>query len=144
MKITEIMTTRVVTVQMGDSLRLISELMTNAKFHHLLVTDHGRLCGIISDRDVLKATSPFLDTASETLRDLDSLNRKAHQIMTRNPVTVSVETTIEEAVQILLEAGVSCLPILSAEGRLEGVVTWKDLIKTFLNRYEYVGKKQHL
>jgi len=141
MKISEIMTTRVVTVEMDDSLHLINGLMTSAKFHHLLVTDHGKLCGIISDRDVLKATSPFLDTAAETLRDLDSLNRKAHQIMSRDPITVNVDTDIQLAVQILLEAGVSCLPILSTEGRLEGIVTWKDLIKTFLDMYECVGKK---
>lgn len=141
MKISEIMTKRVVTVEMDDSLHLINGLMASAKFHHLLVTDHGQLCGIISDRDVLKATSPFLDTAAETLRDLDSLNRKAHQIMSRDPVTVNVDTDIEEAVHVLLEAGVSCLPILSTEGQLVGIATWKDLIKTFLGMSKCVEKK---
>jgi len=137
MKISEIMITRVVTVEMDDSLRLISELMTNAKIHHLLVTNRGKLCGIISDRDVLKATSPFLDTAAETLRDLEILNRRAHQIMTRNPVTVSADTDMQDAVQVLLDANVSCLPVITDEGRIEGIATWKDLIRAYVARFKY-------
>lgn len=134
MKISEVMTTPVVTVEMDDSLRQISEIMTKARFHHLPVVENGRLCGMISDRDILKATSPFLDTLAETQRDVAILNKKAHQIMTRDPVTVSVETGIEEAMLVLLNAGISCLPVQSKDGRLAGIVTWKDLIKNFATK----------
>lgn len=134
MEISEIMSTPVVTVEADDPLRVISEIMTKARFHHLPVVDHGKLCGMISDRDVLKATSPFLDTLAETKRDLDILNKKAHQIMVRNPITVTPETEIDQAMLTLLEAGISCLPIATEDGRLVGIITWKDLIKIFATR----------
>lgn len=44
-----------------------------------MLTDRGEFCGIISDRHVLKATYPFLDTAAETLRDIESLTHCSRQ-----------------------------------------------------------------
>jgi acetoin utilization protein AcuB len=140
MKISEIMSTRVITVELDDSLRFINEIMANAKFHHLPVTNNGRLQGMISDRDILKATSPFLDTDAETRRDFEILNRKAHQIMTRDPITVPSDMPIKDAIHILLENGISCLPVISENERLVGIVTWKDLIKFFGDQLESMAE----
>jgi len=89
MKVFSIMTNRVATVEMDDSLRIIHGIFCYAKFHHLLVVDNHKLVGVISDRDLLKANSPFLGTPAERPQDTARLSRKAHQIMTRDPVTVS-------------------------------------------------------
>ena len=85
MKISSIMTRRVVTVEMDDFLQIISEIFENVKFHHILVVDGRKLVGVISDRDFIKALSPFLDTPSEEKPDITTLNKKAHQIMNRTP-----------------------------------------------------------
>jgi acetoin utilization protein AcuB len=132
MDLDSIMTRRVVTVEMDDSLRVINSIFTQAKFHHLLVVENKRLMGIISDRDVLTAMSPFIDTLAEQIRDTATLERKAHQIMTREPVTATNETDIAEAVQLMLQERVSCLPVLSEDGRVEGIVTWKDLLTAYV------------
>lgn len=132
MKIASIMTKRVATVEMDDSLRTINAIFCSAKFHHLLVVEDDELVGIISDRDLLKATSPFYDTAAERPQDAARWERKAHQIMTRSPVTVAPETSLKTATQLLLKKNVSCLPILSADGKIEGIVTWKDLVRTYM------------
>jgi len=132
MKISSIITKRVVTVAMDDSLRTISEIFANVRFHHLLVVENNRLSGVISDRDLLKASSPFLNTFSEQTRDANTLRIRAHQIMSRKPITVTKETSLEEAVSLLLRKNVSCLPVISADGRIEGIVTWKDLIRAYL------------
>jgi acetoin utilization protein AcuB len=127
-----IMTAKVVTIEMDDSIRLINGIFAHVKFHHLLVVEKGRLMGIISDRDVLKAVSPFVHTLAEQARDAATLDRKAHQIMSRNLVTGTSAMSIVEGVRLMMENRVSCLPIVSKEGGIEGVVTWKDMLKAFV------------
>ncbi|HDY67019.1 MAG TPA: CBS domain-containing protein [Candidatus Scalindua sp.] len=132
MKISSIMTRRVVTVEMDDSLQIISEIFENVKFHHILVVENQKLVGVISDRDFIKALSPFLDTPTEEHRDITTLDKKAHQIMNRTPITVDAETSIEEASNLLLENNISCLPVISPQGSIEGIVTWKDILMFYL------------
>lgn len=132
MKIASIMTDRVATIEMDDTLRCIINIFSQAKFHHLLVQDEGKLIGVISDRDLLKASSPFLDTPAERPCDVARLSRKAHQIMTRELITVEASTPIAEAVAILMKKNVSCLPVVSQQGKIEGIVTWKDLLKAYM------------
>ena len=129
MKVEQIMTKRVATVEMDDTLKTIDKIFQQANFHHLLVVDEGRLVGVISDRDVLAALSPFLSTMSERKQDLGTLNRKVHQIMSRHPVTVTKHILVEEAALLLIKNNISCLPITSSEGTIEGIITWKDILR---------------
>lgn len=126
------MTRKVVTVEMDDTLLTISMIFENVKFHHLLVVENKKLVGVVSDRDFLREVSPFLGKVIETTRDLDTLKKKVHQIMSRNPVTVSPETSIEAAAGLLLEKNISCLPVISSRDSIEGIVTWKDILKFYL------------
>lgn len=131
--IAHIMTTRVVTVGMDETLERVKKIFHTFRFHHVLVVEDGALVGIISDRDLLKAVSPYVGTLSETPRDIATLSKRVHQIMSHHPITVNVITTLEEAALIMIKQGVSCLPVVSSEGGLLGVITWKDLLKGFLN-----------
>jgi acetoin utilization protein AcuB len=126
------MTRRVVTVEMDDSLQIISEIFENVKFHHILVVEKQKLVGVISDRDFIRALSPFLDTPAEEDRDTITLDKKAHQIMSRKLITVDAQTSIEEASNLLLENNISCLPVISPQGSVEGIVSWKDILKFYL------------
>ncbi|MCE9955400.1 CBS domain-containing protein [Aeromonas rivipollensis] len=128
MLIKEIMTTRVATVSMDDRLGVIKEIFEQAHFRHLLVLEEEVLVGVISDRDLLRALSPYLDTDAEMNRDTETLNRRAHQIMSRQPITISPESSLQAASAIMLEQHVSCLPVLES-GALVGIVSWKDLLR---------------
>jgi len=131
LRIGEIMNTRVVTVEQDDTLRTVSGIFSKERFHHLLVVQKYKLRGIISDRDLLKAMSPFLGTNSEDRRDVAILDKRAHQIMSRLPVTIAKETPLKSAVDLCLTKNVSCLPVVAPEGDVEGIVTWKDLIRVY-------------
>jgi acetoin utilization protein AcuB len=132
MEISSIMHEKVVTVEMDDSLEVIREIFQKLSFHHLLVVSGEKLIGVISDRDFLRATSPFLDTMSESTRDLATLQKRAHQIMSPHPITVSPDMKVVDAAQLLLEKDISCLPVVSEENELRGIITWKDLIHGLL------------
>lgn len=149
MTVESIMTQDVVAIGMDDPLYQIREQFEQRGFHHLLVVDEEELIGVISDRDVLLALSPFLTTMAEKRRDEQTLFKRAHQIMTRNPITVSVETGIEEAACLLLKHNIGCLPVvatqlvtsagneshlrlISSGHRVEGIVTWRDILQHYL------------
>lgn len=127
-----IMTSRVVTIEMDDSLQVIQDVFRKVKFHHLVVVDEGKVVGIISDRDFFKAISPFVNTLSETERDRATLEKRAHQIMSHFPSTILKSCPIEKAAKLMMERGISCLPVTNSDGGVEGILTWKDLFKTFL------------
>src|ERR1700737_5516709 len=114
----DIMTTRVVTVELDDRLEVVKEIFDTMNFHHLLVVDeHKKLSGIVSDRDLLRALSPYVGSAAETSRDLATLNKRVHQIMTRHPITLHPESTIAAAVNLLLANSISCIPIVDDKSR---------------------------
>lgn len=110
----------------------IQEELHRHGFRHLLVVEDGRLVGVISDRDVLRAVSPFLDTRVEEPRDVQTLTRPAREVMRADPITVQPETPIEEAGRLLLENTISCLPVVDRERALVGIVTSKDILRHFV------------
>lgn len=126
--IEQIMTRHVVTVGMDSTLKTIRDIFDRKGFHHLIVVAHGRAVGVISDRDLLRHLSPFIGKMAERQQDVASLNRKAHQIMIRKLVSVSPETDVLDAVRTLVDANVTCLPVLDETQRCIGIVTWRDLL----------------
>jgi len=128
MKAKDIMTQHVICVDMDDRLPEVKKILTERGFHHLPVLDNGKLVGIISDRDILRLVSPFIDSASEQARDLDTLNRAAHQIMTRQPITVKAESSIVDIVKWLKKLDISCLPVTNDNEEVIGIISWRDLI----------------
>ena len=134
MNVDEIMTTKVISIGMDDTLEQIQKVFEKYKFHHLLVMEDEELIGIISDRDVLKEICPQVNTISEDSRALKTLKKTAHQIMTRKPITVEPDTLVEDAANIMLKKNVSCLPVVSPPGNIEGILSRKDILKFYIER----------
>ncbi len=129
MQVREFMTNKVVCVELDDSLQVVKEIFDNTRFHHLLVVDDNKLRGVISDRDLLKAISPNVGSATETERDAATLKKRAHQVMSRNLVTLQPEATLEDVVEVFTCCRISCVPIVDKSGNVEGIVSWRDLLK---------------
>jgi acetoin utilization protein AcuB len=131
MKLGEIMTRRVVTVELDDSLATVKQIFDSLRFHHLLVIGSDKkLCGVISDRDLLRAISPYAGTVSENARDSATLKKRAHQIMTRSLVTLSPDENVADAIQLFLDHRVSCIPIVDQGFRALGIVSWRDVLRS--------------
>jgi acetoin utilization protein AcuB len=125
----KIMSRPVVTVELDDSLRAIKEILDAAPFHHLLVHEDGILYGVITDRDLYKALSPNLGTPLESARDTATLNKRAHQIMTRKPWTLPRTADVFEAIHLFNHRGIACVPIVDEDKRIEGIVTTRDIFR---------------
>ena len=127
MIIEELMTTNLVNVAMDDSLAQVRELFQAHKFHHVLVVEDNRLVGVISDRDLLKALSHKLGTAAETTRDLATLNKRAHQVMHRQLVTLSPKDSLYQAIKTFNQHKVSCIPVVNEDNKPLGILGWRDV-----------------
>ena len=129
MLVRDIMSKHVVTVSPDADLVVMRDIFTRTNFHHLLVVEEGRLLGVISDRDMLRSTSPFLDTLAEREQDRASLHKRAHQMMTRHPIVAHPDDEVQTAAFFMVEKKISCLPVVGADGKLAGIVTWRDLLR---------------
>jgi acetoin utilization protein AcuB len=135
MLIERIMTTPVVTVTLDDTLRVVKHIFENAKFHHLLVVENGKLYGVISDRDLLKFISPFIGTVQETVHDKFTLSKKVHQIMSRKPITLKPSANIYEAISLFNQHNISCIPIVNEMDEPVGILSWRDILRVIEDNY---------
>ena len=131
MKVTSLMIAKPVTVSMDVTLSEIRDLFEHVSFHHLLVEENGRLVGIISDRDMLRWLSPYVGTPGARAADNNLLTRRAHQIMSRNPITIGPDETITRALKMMDEKKLSCLPVVDEAGAIVGIISIKDLMHFF-------------
>lgn len=128
--VASIMTRHVISVTLDTKLKAVRQLFELHRIHHLPVLEQGKLVGIVSDRDLLRALSPSVDTPAASARDLATLDKHVHQIMHRGAVTVSPLTTIAEAGQIMLAQRISALPVVDdGQGHCVGIITSRDFMK---------------
>ncbi len=129
MNIEEIMSKNLVTVRLDDTLKVVKKIFDNVNIHHLLVVESDKLFGVISDRDMLKALSPNIGTIVEMNRDTITLNKKVHQIMTSEPVTLAPDADISDAIEIFNNHDISCIPVVDDKNKPVGIISWRDIIK---------------
>lgn len=121
----------VITVQADMPIVKAHELMAHEKVHQTPVVKNGKLVGIISERDILKAY-PSSATSLAVWEVTSLLERiTVKDIMVKNVLTVQETTPIEEAARILVDNRVSALPVMRGE-ELVGIITQTDLFKIML------------
>ena len=108
----------VVSVAPEDTLGEAAQKMVDEGVGSAVVLDHGRLIGILTERDLLKAAAGRVHSSEARVREW----------MTEEPVTASSETSVEEAVKTMLEHGFRHLPVVE-EGRTVGVVSLREVVR---------------
>lgn len=127
--VSEIMRRDFVTLRPDDRLDLADDVMKLGRIRHMPVLDGDRLVGVVSQRDLLAASlSKALDFEPKERRVfLKSV--AVDEAMTRDPVSVSPETTASDAARLLLRRKIGCLPVVDAKGVTVGLVTETDLLR---------------
>ena len=130
MKIAEVMSRTVVTLTPEQTLRDAVELLRSKHIRHLPVVEGSKLIGIVTDRDVKRATPSLLSGVDRDEYDRVLDETKIAQIMTREPMTVTPESELKAAVKVFIERKVGALPVVSGS-QLVGIVTEIDLLRVF-------------
>ena len=119
--IREVMTKELITVEPSTSVAAAVTVMGIQGVGAVLVMEKGRVEGIFTERDLVRAMS----------NDIGASSQAVAQWMTRNPVTVRPEASVEEALEIMLAGHFRHLPVMEGE-RLVGVVSIRDLSRATL------------
>jgi acetoin utilization protein AcuB len=127
------MTKDPVTITDETSMMKAIHLMKERRFRRLPVLHQGKLVGIITDRD-LKEASPSKATTLD-VHELYYLlaELQVKEIMSKSPLAVSPEDTVEHTAQLMLEKTISGLPVVDGSGRLVGIITQSDVFKAFMH-----------
>ena len=100
----------------------------------------GKLVGIVTDRD-LKRSSPSDATTLEIHELLYLISKiKVEKIMTKDPITVPFDFTVEEAAEILMKNRISGAPVVDQNGKVVGTITKGDLFRVLISSTG-VGKR---
>ena len=132
--VADIMTREVVTLTAGSDLALADDVMKLERLRHLPVFDQGKLIGLVSHRDIIRAHARLLVKAFTAQgREKQVVTVCVDEVMQRDVKTVSPNTRAADAARMILNARFGCLPVVDG-GALVGIVTEVDCLNWALGR----------
>src|SRR4029079_5221218 len=114
----EAMRAWVIDVAPEDTLGEVAERMSAVNVGAVVVKDYGRLIGILTERDMVKAMASRVHTSDARVREW----------MTEDPLTASAEMDVEEAARVMLEHNFRHLPVLDDSGQVIGLVSLRRVV----------------
>ena len=131
MKVRDIMVKEVATLDVNDELSLANDIMRLGRIRHLPVVEGSRLAGIVSERDLFR--SSLAQALGYGTKDTRDLMKTMHikDIMVPAVITVTPETPLCDAVRLMLDHKIGCLPVVEND-RLVGLITETDILVQYL------------
>ena len=114
----EVMTRDVLAVAPEDTIGEAAQKMDERGVGSAVVLDFGRLIGIFTERDLLRAVAGRVHSSEARVREW----------MTPDPITVAPDVSVEEAARTMLDNGFRHLPVVE-DGRAVGIVSIRDVAR---------------
>jgi acetoin utilization protein AcuB len=129
--IVDIMSPNVVSISMYDPFSEVEAKMRQYGIRHLPVLDwNGKLTGLITQRDLFRICPPRISEDGSRFymkEDLDEYILR--HVMIKNPYCLKPEDHLAEALFVMADKRLGCIPIIDDEKNLIGIVTRTDIIK---------------
>jgi len=134
MRVEELMTSTVFTVEPHDMIDRVFFLIHYEKVRHLPVVEKGKVVGMVSDRDMYKALGPKSNSnAIESNKDgteLHVIPKKVQNIMRRGVVSISPDTLASDAAATMANHKLGALPVVK-DNKLVGILSSTDILRVF-------------
>lgn len=127
-RVRDIMETKVVTISANDRLSTVDDIMTLGRVRHIPVVSSGKLVGVVSQRDLLRASLSAFSEHRDDERRMFLHVVEIGRVMSTPPVVVTPNATIEEAASVMAEKKIGCLPVLE-DDELVGMITETDILR---------------
>ena len=126
---------QVVTMGPKQPLREVCETLTTHKIGAVvLIDEHGRIAGILSERDIVKVLAD---------RGAAALDDPVHAVMTRDVVSCAQNDTVGEIMEVMTSQKFRHLPVLDGDDRVVGLISIGDIVKWRLREYEHEQQALH-
>lgn len=133
--VSTIMTKDIIKLNVSDNLTQAEKLFKEHHIRHIPVVEGNKIIGMLSYTDLLRISFADAIDDDETVVDVTVYNMfSLEQVMARNLITISPETTIKEAAEILAVKEFHALPVVEGD-LLVGIVTTTDLINYLIDQY---------
>jgi CBS domain-containing protein len=134
MKVLDVMTHDPLTVAPTETVGKADELMSENNIRQIPVVNGRELVGIVTDRDIRSFLSDGL-LANPDARE-KALKTDVRDIMTTEPLFLSPDDDLQEAVEMLIEQKFGAIPVVDEAEGLIGIVSYVDVLRCFLNRLQ--------
>lgn len=129
----ELMSDTLYTLKAHDTVHAARELMLEKRIRHVpIVDDAGNLVGLLTKHDVLEVSISTLAEVENDVRDELEEGIPISEVMMTDLMVGYLDTSLREAAQFMLEQKHGCLPILSADQKLAGILTEADFVRLAL------------
>ncbi len=130
MKVKDIMVKEVATLDIDDELSLANDIMRLGRIRHLPVVSGDHLVGIISERDLFRSSlAQALGYRNQETREVMKTLR-IRDVMVGKVITVTPDLELREAVALMVERKIGCLPVVQ-DDKLLGLITETDILMQY-------------
>jgi CBS domain-containing protein len=137
------MQTKIVTIGVTERLSTVEDIMTLGRVRHMPVVHGGQLVGVLSQRDLLRASLSELGSYASEARRAFLHAIEIERVMSAPPIVIDPDASVQLAARLMADHKIGCLPVVDEGGRLVGIITERDfmamagqLLETFLRREE--------
>jgi acetoin utilization protein AcuB len=128
MTVRELMSSKPITIDPKTPMLDAKQRMADARIRHLVVTDGGRVVGIVTDRDIrLNLPSPATSLSVWEVNYLLS-RLTVGEVMSRSVIVIDSARPAAEAARIMVDHKIGALPVVD-DGTLTGIVTESDFVR---------------
>lgn len=127
-RVRDIMETKLVTISASERLSMVEDIMTLGRVRHMPVVQGGRLVGVVSERDLLRASLSVLSEHRDAERRAFLHVVEISRVMSTPPIVIGPDATIEQAALLMADKRIGCLPVVAGD-ELVGMVTETDVLR---------------
>ena len=129
-RVRDIMPDQMVTISESDTLSTVEDIMTLGHVRHMPVVHGGKLVGVVSERDLLRASLSNLSGFDAGQRRAFLHGVEIARVMSAPPIVIGPEASVAEAARVMAERKIGCLPVVEGE-ELLGIITETDVLRCF-------------
>ncbi len=129
-RVRDIMPHKLVTISESDRLSTVEDIMTLGHVRHMPVVHAGKLVGVVSERDLLRASLSNLSEFGNEERRAFLQVVEIGRVMSTPPVVTALDTSVEDAARVMAERKIGCLPVVDGD-HLLGLITETDVLRYF-------------
>lgn len=130
MKVSDVMSRKVVSISADDTLRIVDEIMELGHVRHIPVVRGGELVGVVSQSDLLRASlSSVMGIAREETEEFLE-NLSINEVMSVPAISIEADRPLQEAARLMADHKIGCLPVVE-DKKLIAIVTETDVLRVF-------------